>query len=181
MDRELAKGILESLLFVSEKPLTIESISNVLGNEISDPQIEELLMELQNQYSQNAIQLVQIAQGYQFKTKTDYAYWIKRFFSLQQARPLSQACLEVLAMVAYKQPITRIEIEQLRGVDSSGPIKTLLEKKLIRITGRKKLPGRPIVYGTTKRFLEYFGLRDLNELPDLKEFEENSPGLQHPL
>lgn len=173
MEQEIVKGILESLLFVSEKPLTLENFTDVLGEGISKQEVEELLDELQKQYSNRAVQLIQIAHGYQFRTRKEYAGWIKRFFSLQESKPLSAACMEVLAMIAYRQPMTRIEIEQLRGVDSGGPLKSLLEKKLIRILGRRKLPGRPIIYGTTRRFLEYFGLRDLKELPDLKEFEQS--------
>ncbi len=118
------------------------------------------------------IQLVQLAGGYRLVTKQDYAPWLKRMDKAKAAQKLSRSALESLAIIAYKQPLVRAEIEEIRGVETSGVLRTLLERKLVRIVGRKEVPGRPIMYGTTKFFLEHFGLQDLTQLPPLREFKE---------
>jgi segregation and condensation protein B len=118
------------------------------------------------------IRLAEVAGGYRLVTKQEYAPWIKRLDKAKSAAKLSRSALESLAIIAYKQPIVRSEIEEIRGVETSGVVRTLLERKLVRIVGRKEVPGRPIMYGTTKFFLEHFGLNDLSQLPPLREFKE---------
>jgi segregation and condensation protein B len=118
------------------------------------------------------IRLAEVAGGYRLVTKQEYAPWVKRLDKAKSAAKLSRSALESLAIIAYKQPIVRSEIEEIRGVETSGVVRTLLERKLVRIVGRKEVPGRPIMYGTTKFFLEHFGLHDLSQLPPLREFKE---------
>ena len=118
------------------------------------------------------MRLVAVAGGYRLVTKQDYAAWVKRLDKAKTAAKLSRSALESLAIIAYKQPLVRGEIEEIRGVETSGVLRTLLERKLVRIVGRKEVPGRPIMYGTTKFFLEHFGLSDLSQLPPLREFKE---------
>jgi segregation and condensation protein B len=118
------------------------------------------------------IQLVQVAGGYRLVTKQEYGPWLKRMEKAKAAQKLSRSALESLAIIAYKQPLVRAEIEEIRGVETSGVLRTLCERKLVRIVGRKDVPGRPIMYGTTKFFLEHFGLQDLSQLPPLREFKE---------
>jgi segregation and condensation protein B len=120
--------------------------------------------------------LAEVAGGYQFRTASELAPWLRKL-SKDRTFRFSQAALETLAIIAYRQPITRAEIEYLRGVDSGGVMKTLLEKNLLRILGKKEVPGRPLLYGTSRQFLELFGLRDLNDLPTLKEFSALDPEL----
>ena len=116
---------------------------------------------------------MEIAGGYQILTKTDFAEWIKKFNLIKLSARLSRAAVETLAIIAYKQPIIRPEIEVIRGVNVEGILKNLLDRRLIKILGRKDVPGKPLLYGTTKEFLQYFGLKDLSELPTLKEFKES--------
>jgi segregation and condensation protein B len=118
------------------------------------------------------IQIVQVAGGYRLVTKQEYGPWLKRMDKAKTAQKLSRSALESLAIIAYKQPLVRSEIEEIRGVETSGVLRTLCERKLVRIVGRKDVPGRPIMYGTTKFFLEHFGLQDLTQLPPLREFKE---------
>jgi len=129
--------------------------------------------ELKTDYNARGIQLVEIAEGYQLCTREEYAEWIKKFYKIDKGSKLSQASLETLSIIAYKQPITRVELEEIRGVDSGGVVRTLLEKNLIKNMGRKKVPGRPMMYGTTRKFLEYFGLKSLSDLPTLEEFKDD--------
>ena len=168
MSRKL-KAIVEALLFSTEKPLTTSDIHACLPDE-SISHIKQVLNELQHEYESmgRSFTLKEVAGGYQFRTRSDYGPYILRMLKTAPAR-LSRAALETLAVIAYKQPILRQEIERLRGVDVGGILKTLLEKGLIRIVGRKNLPGRPLIYGTTKKFLEVFDLKDLDSLPKLKE------------
>jgi len=163
------KAIVEALLFSTEKPLTTSDIHACLPDE-SISHIKQVLNELQHEYESmgRSFTLKEVAGGYQFRTRSDYGPYILRMLKTAPAR-LSRAALETLAVIAYKQPILRQEIERLRGVDVGGILKTLLEKGLIRIVGRKNLPGRPLIYGTTKKFLEVFDVKDLDSLPKLKE------------
>ncbi|MBW1813099.1 MAG: SMC-Scp complex subunit ScpB, partial [Deltaproteobacteria bacterium] len=166
------KNIVESLLFVSEDPLTIGNIKNVL--EIEDPkEIRNALIELAEDYEKRsgAFLLHEVAGGFQFRTRPEYNQWVKRFIQPKASR-LSKAALETLAIIAYKQPIIRSDVEHIRGVDCGGVIRILLERKLIRVLGRKEIPGRPLIYGTTKQFLEVFDLKNLRDLPTPKEIEE---------
>ena len=166
------KNIVESLLFVSEDPLTIGSIKNVL--EVEDPkEIRNALLELAEDYENRsgAFLLHEVAGGFQIRTRPEYNQWVKRLIQPKASR-LSKAALETLAIIAYKQPIIRSDVEHIRGVDCGGVIRILLERKLIRVLGRKEIPGRPLIYGTTKQFLEVFDLKNLRDLPTPKEIEE---------
>lgn len=171
-ERELM-AILEAMLFVSPAPLSLDRLASVLCGG-SKEEVERALHRLTEEYDQQGrgLQLVQVAGGYRCVTRAEYAPWIKRLERAKPAPKLSRSALEALAIIAYKQPIVRAEIEGIRGVETSGVLRTLLERKLVRMVGRKDVPGRPIMYGTTKFFLEHFGLRDLSELPPLREFKE---------
>lgn len=166
------KLILEALLFAVDKPLTSSDIHKALP-EFSVPDITADLKELKADYEQmdRSFLLQEVAQGYQIRTKSDYAPHVLKILRSSPTR-LSRAAMETLAIIAYKQPIIRQEVERFRGVDVGGILRTLLEKDLIRIVGRKDLPGKPLIYGTTRTFLEVFNLKDLNALPKLKEIEE---------
>lgn len=170
------RGILGSLLFAAESPLTLDRLSVLVDRPRAElrPVLQEMMAGFEE--AGYGFHLVEVAGGFQFRTREDYAPWVRK---LSKERPFrfSQAALETLAMVAYRQPITRAEIENLRGVDSGGVMKTLLEKGLIRILGKKDVPGRPLMYGTSRRFLEFFGLRDLADLPTLKEISALEPDL----
>lgn len=166
------KLIVESLLFAASEPLTAREIHALLpGRELKA--IKDVLGDLKDEYDgmNRSFVLREVAKGYQFRTRTAYRPYISRMLSSTPSR-LSRAALETLAIIAYKQPIIRQEIERLRGVDVGGILRMLLKKEVIRIVGRKPLPGRPIIYGTTGKFLEIFDLKDLSSLPSLKEIEE---------
>ncbi|WP_447976743.1 SMC-Scp complex subunit ScpB [Candidatus Nitrospira bockiana] len=171
-ERDL-KPILEALLFIAHEPVTLERLAAALGS-VSKAQIRQALDQLRAEYDQaeRGVQLVEVAGGVQITTRPELAPWIKAFGKTKTSPKLSRSGLESLAIIAYKQPIVRAEIEAIRGVETSGVLRTLLERKLVRIVGRKDVPGRPIMYGTTKFFLQHFGLRDLSELPPLREFKE---------
>lgn len=168
-------GILESLLFAAgDEGLTLKQIAKVM--ELPEFEVEEMIQLLKNDYDHNenrGISLIQIAGTYQLATKKEYAIYLKRLVEVPNASTLSQAALETLTIIAYKQPITRAEIEEIRGVKTERPIQTLVAKGLIQEVGRAEGTGRAILYGTTKEFLDYFGLKDLKELPPLPETEEN--------
>jgi segregation and condensation protein B len=165
-------AILEALIFASETPLTLERAAEIMP-ETEKKEIATFLEVLVRQYDARGggICLAEVAGGYQFRTRQDLAPWIRK---LKAARPsmLSPAALETLAVVAYRQPLVKSEIDRIRGVDASGALKGLLDKKLVRIVGRKDVPGKPIIYGTTKKFLEVFNLKDLSELPTLRELKD---------
>jgi segregation and condensation protein B len=166
------KAIVESLLFASDTPLGTDKIKSVL--ETADRKaISEALTSLAEEYEsgKRGFFLTEVAGGFQLRTRPEYRQWIRR---LRETRPtrLSRAALETLAIIAYKQPVLRSDIEYLRGVDCGGTLRTLLERRLIRVLGRKDLPGRPMIYGTTKRFLELFDLKDLTGLPTLKDLKD---------
>jgi segregation and condensation protein B len=162
-------SVLEALLFLSGELLLISAIKDVI--ELPEPEIKRLMEELMAEYKNRntGLLIVEIANGYQMVTNPQYADWVRKFRSIHISSKLSVPALETLAIMAYKQPIIRAEIEQLRGVNSDSAIRTLLERRLIKIMGRKEVPGRPFLYGTTREFLQYFGLKDLTELPTLKE------------
>ena len=165
------KYILESLLFVAEEPLSVQQFKFILETEESDT-IRAALEELSEEYDHRGggFELRQIAGGYQLRTRSEYSEWVKKLLKPSPAR-LSRASLETLAIIAYKQPIIRADVEHIRGVDCGGVLRMLLEKKLIRVMGRKDIPGRPMIYGTTRQFLEVFNLKDLRDLPSPKEIE----------
>ncbi len=165
------RSAVESLLFVSKEPLGIDRLAALLP-ELEPKQIREIIASLIDDHSsrQGGFHLVPVAGGYQFRTRPEYKAWVRR---LNQASPLrlSRAALETLTIVAYKQPVIRSDIEHIRGVDSGGVIRSLLDLKLIRVLGRKDIPGRPLIYSTTRSFLELFGLSDIKDLPTLSEIE----------
>jgi segregation and condensation protein B len=166
------KLILEALLFSSDKPLTTKDFRDCLP-EADTSDIKNALKVLEHDYEvlDRSYTLKEVAGGYQFRTRSEYGSYILKMLQSTPNR-LSRASMETLAIIAYKQPILRHEIEMLRGVDVGGILKTLLEKGLIKIMGRKHLPGRPLIYGTTKRFLEVFDLQDISSLPKLKEIKD---------
>ena len=165
------KAIIESLIFASQSPIKVSRIAQVLEGiklRAIKGALDDLIREFQT--SNRGFFLEEVADGFQFRTKPGYQKWVKK---LTRTRPdrFSQASLETLAIVAYRQPVVRSDIEQIRGVDTGGVLKFLLEKHLIKILGRKAVPGRPIIYGTGGKFLEIFGLKDLKDLPSLREIE----------
>jgi segregation and condensation protein B len=164
--------IIEALLFASDSALSPDKIQAVL-KEITPDQIEEIVNSLNEKYRADghSFAIKKIARGYQMYTLPEFAPWIKALFSHNRREKLSQQSLEVLAIVAYKQPIVKSDVDRLRGVNSEGPIFTLLDRKLITIVGRKPAPGRPLLYGTTQEFLTHFGLKDLDDLPRIEELE----------
>ena len=169
---EEIKYIIESLLFVTEEPLTIDKIKKVLET-VDTTDIKNAITDLNEEYEarNGAFTLREVAGGYQIRTRAEYSPYIKRLVQPNPQR-LSKPALETLAIIAYKQPLIRSDIEFIRGVDCGGVLRMLLEKKLIRVLGKKEIPGRPLIYGTTKQFLELFGLKDLNDLPSPKEIQE---------
>jgi segregation and condensation protein B len=180
--KEELKRVIESLLFVHEHPLTVDNIVKIVEDQAGKKEIKEILRELLAEYEGmgRSFQLVEVDGGYQFRTKAAYARWIKNLRKVKPAR-LSQSALETLAIVVYRQPIVRAEIEHIRGVDSGWVLNSLLEKGLIKILGRKEVAGRPLVYGSSRRFLEIFGLRDLSALPTLQELDalREKEGTEH--
>lgn len=169
MDDTQNKSVLEALLFLSGEPVTLSAIREVI--DLPEPEIKRLMNELVIQYRERngGLFVAEIANGYQMVTNPGYSEWVIKFRSTQLSSKLSMPALETLSIIAYKQPLIKAEIEQLRGVNSDSAVKTLIEKRLIKIIGRKEAPGRPFLYGTTKDFLQYFGLKDLTELPTLKD------------
>jgi segregation and condensation protein B len=174
MEREEVKSIVESLLFVADGPLTLQRFAEVLDG-VEKETVHEVLGELQSECeaASRGVRLVEVAGGYQLRTTKSNADWVKKFLGGRPAR-MGKATLETLAIIAYRQPITKAEIEAIRGVDVDGVIATLLERSLIRAVARKDVPGRPFLYGTTPEFLQLFNLKDLTHLPTLKEMEEIS-------
>lgn len=170
----------EALLYASGEPLSIERIAQVF--DIEPQTVNDVMNVLKDKMIKNGsgLELVRMENTYQLATKTEYAEYIKKAFDLRRRTPLSSAALEVLAVVAYNQPVTKSFIEQVRGVDCSGVVTTLVEKGLIEERGRLELPGKPLLYGTTKNFLRCFSLNDLSELPPLpqKENDERDIGEQ---
>ncbi len=168
-----AKSIIEALLFVSSEPITLRQITQVL-EDVNAAIARQLIYELRDEYrdSNRSFQLIELANGFQICTRPEYNQWIKKFYTRQIATKLSKAALETLAIVAYKQPVTRAEVEEIRGVSSGGVLSGLIEKGLVRISGRKSSPGRPLLFATTDEFLKQFGLKNLSELPTADEIEQ---------
>jgi segregation and condensation protein B len=169
---ENIKAVIEALIFASDTPLALEKICIILSD-VEKTEIKEAFEKLVLEYNerQGGIYLQEVAGGFQFRTRSEFSQWVKK---LKSTKPhsLSPQAMETLAIVAYKQPIVKSEIESIRGVDVGAPLKGLLDKKLIRIVGRKDVPGKPIIYGTTRKFLEVFNLKDLMDLPNLRELKE---------
>jgi segregation and condensation protein B len=169
---ERLKSIVESLIFASDKPMTVRKLVELTG-ESSGDDIQTCIEFLRADYGDRGVVLHEVAGGYQFRTNPLNAHWVQQLVAGKPVR-LSRAQLETMAIVAYRQPITRPEIDEIRGVDSGGTLKVLIDRNLVRILGKKEEPGRPMLYGTTKEFLEFFNLKDLKELPTLREFYELS-------
>ncbi len=168
MEKEQKKALLESILFISGTPLNLKDLQKI--TEFSTGEISFLLNELMAEYRdrKGGILLVEVAGGYQMVSNPEYSHWVKKLKATTPQK-LSIAALETLSIVAYRQPITKAELEQLRGVNSDGVIKSLLERRFIRIVGKKEVPGRPLIYGTSREFLQHFGLKDLSELPTMRD------------
>jgi len=170
---EEVRAILEALIFASPQPITPREVGKVLAG-VERERWQSALEELRTDYARDGrgLQLVDVAGGWQITTRPEYNDWVRELLDPKAPTRLSIQALETLAVIAYKQPVTLPEIIELRGVKSGGVLKTLLEKRLIRIVGRKEVVGRPMLYGTTKQFLLHFGLKDLAELPKVEEFAE---------
>ena len=173
MEREEIKAIIENILLAADQPVSEAQFKNLFGDEVEKVSFKSVLEELIDEYNSRNLQILQVAEGYQLCTRHDYSNWVRKFLKFDKTRKLSQPSLDTLSIIAYKQPLTKAEVEEIRGVDSSGVVRTLLEKKVISPGGRKKVPGRPIMYRTTRKFLEYFGLKDLSDLPTLEDFKES--------
>ncbi len=167
--------VLEALLFAMAEPLSLQTLAKAFEDPPKEAELKAALAELKHelQSENRAFELVEVANGYQLRSKVVFAPWIKRLVALRAPR-LSRSALETLSIIAYQQPITRVEIEQIRGVDSASVLKTLLDRRMIRILGKKDVPGRPLVYGTTRLFLEVFGLKSLAQLPPIEEATEEN-------
>lgn len=173
VDEITAKRIIEAVLFSSAKPVSVAALKKILKGYRADV-IAKFITELADEYEREnrSFTINEVANGYELVTKIDYFHWLSKAEVQKKTRNATHAMLETLAVLAYKQPVTRNEIEELRGVDCSGILATLLERNFIKITGRKEVPGRPLLYATTERFLEHFGLRSLSDLPRISEIRE---------
>jgi segregation and condensation protein B len=171
MEHDEVKPILESVIFVSPSPVKLETLFEILPESNREVILEEL-HRIKEEYEDlsKGVELVEVAGGYQFRTKPRWAEWVARLKKAKTVK-FSQSALETMAIIAYRQPVIRPQIEEIRGVDCGWILRSLMEKGLIKIVGRKDLPGRPIIYGTTKAFLELFNLNTLSDLPSLKEIQ----------
>jgi segregation and condensation protein B len=166
------KAIIEALIFASPEPITVKALAKLLDPETKDA-ILEAIAALKADYDRpGGLQLVEVAGGYQIVTRPELHEWVRRLFHERTTQKLSVAALETLAVVAYKQPITAPEIAEIRGVNAAGVVSTLIERRLVKIAGRKHVVGRPFLYGTTREFLERFGLNDLSDLPKVEDMSE---------
>ncbi|HET7319883.1 MAG TPA: SMC-Scp complex subunit ScpB [Nitrospirota bacterium] len=173
MDDQQLKSAIEAILFVAGNPLSVERLTGLFEEEDAG-RIETQLASLAQEYDSRGagIMLAEVAGGYQLVTRQENAPWVRKFKSVKVSSKLSRPALETLAIVAYKQPITRTEVEAIRGVNIGGIMRNLMERRLVKIVGKKDVPGKPMMYGTTPEFLQYFGMKDLSSLPTLKEFQE---------
>lgn len=173
MDEQRVKSVIESVLFVSDRPVSPKDIADILGEGFDTKSVRKYLEEMMQHYEsqKGGILLREVAGGFQLYTNPENAEYLKKLIDIKPFR-LSRAALETLAIVAYRQPVTKAEIEDIRGVDSSGALRVLIERKLVKIIGKKDEPGRPFLYGTTKEFLEFFDLKSLGELPTLKDLDQ---------
>ena len=181
MERDELKSIVENVLLAADQPVHVDELEKIFLNTAEKKDLQLILEELKEEYQSRNLQILEVADGYQLCTRHEFNDWIRKFLKLDRSSRLSQPGLDTLSIIAYKQPLTRQEVDDIRGVDSSGVIKTLLEKKVIGPAGRKKVPGRPIMYRTTQKFLEYFGLKDLNDLPTLEDLKEDLEDGDNPL
>lgn len=176
MEISEVRQILEALLFVSERPLSLRELKELIKTDYADmDNIENILNELKEKYANlnKPYEIKFVADGWTFATKPQYSLWIKKLFKEKSVLKLSPAALETLAIIAYKQPITRAEIDEIRGIESSGVIDTLLDRKLVKVAGRKEALGKPLLYDTTQDFLKHFGLAHLSELPLIEDMPKD--------
>ena len=181
MESERLKAVLESLLLAADGPVSADRLANAVGEDVPRKDVVAALAELGEEYERTGrgLRLAEVANGYQLRTAKEHAEFVRRLTAVKPAR-VSRANLETLAIIAYRQPVTRAEIEEIRGVSVDGVVSTLLERRLIRIVARKDVPGKPFLYGTTKEFLEAFNLKDLKSLPTLQEMEDMTQALREP-
>ena len=172
MKSDHSKAVVEALLFASSKPLPLDTLAEASG--IDKAGLRDALKDLQEEYSSRprGFTLEEVAGGFQLRSDPRFKEQIGKLYAARSRRRMTRSSLESLAIIAYRQPVTRAEVESIRGVDSGAVLKTLLSLSMVRILGRKEAPGRPILYGTTREFLEYFGLRDIESLPTLEEVTE---------
>lgn len=170
LDDARAKQVVEALLFASAKPMKVAEIKRVLTG-FSVEKIEGWIAEIREGFVRDnrSFEILEIAGGYEIATKKEFAPWILKVELQKKARQASQSALETLAILAYKQPLTRAEVEDLRGVDVSGVLNTLMERGFLKIVGKKEIPGRPFLYATTEKFLEHFGLKSIQDLPRIED------------
>ena len=169
MDKEKMKRVLECLFFVTNRPLPVKEVCEIVGEQESDVSglVEEIKDEMEKRGS--ALQILQVAEGYQMGTREGFGYWVKKLFREQTTFRLTPSAMETLSIVAYKQPITRAEVEEIRGVEVIGVLETLIERKLVKVAGRKETVGRPLLYATTPEFLRHFNLWKISDLPSLED------------
>ena len=167
------KQTIEALIFASDFPLSVTKICGII-DDLAEEGAAEIIRELQTEYERydRGFTLRETAGGYEFVTQPEHAVWVRKLLAERRRMRLSRAGLETAAIIAYRQPVTRADVEKIRGVDSGGPLRTLLERKLIKIAGREKTPGRPIIYTTSEEFLRYFGVNSLADLPQLEEIQD---------
>lgn len=177
---DIYKAIVESLLFASSKPVPLRKLVEVIndssGEKVDSKLIRGVIEQLRSEYDEQgrAFQIEEIADGFQALTRPEYHEWVRALASSHQQPRLSPAAVETLAIVAYKQPVNRALVDDIRGVQSGALLRTLMEKRLIKVVGREEVPGRPLLYGTTKEFLEHFGLKTIKDLPSVKELPDLS-------
>lgn len=170
---EHLKPILEALIFASPEPLTVKEAVSLLAGEATKDEIEAAIALLRRDYDRaGGLQLVEVAGGYQIVTRPDLHEYVRRLFHERTSQKLSVQALETLAVIAYRQPITAPEIAEIRGVNTSGVLNTLINRKLVKIVGRKQVVGRPFMYGTTREFLDKFGLNDISDLPKVEDLAD---------
>ncbi len=174
MDKDKVKSVVECLLFVTNRPLPLDEMADITGE--SPEELEALLGEMSQELEarKSAIQIAKVAEGYQYASLSGFSYWVKKLFRDQTTFRLSQSALETLSIVAYKQPITRAEIEEIRGVEVIGVLETLIERKLVKIAGRKESVGRPLLYSTSPEFLRHFNLWKVSDLPSLDDLAKEA-------
>jgi len=166
------KAIVEALIFASPEPLSLKALARMLDSEPKED-VAAAVEALRQDYDRpGGLQLVEVAGGYQIVTRPELHEWVRRLFHERTTQKLSVAALETLAVIAYRQPVTAPEITEIRGVNATGVLGTLMERKLVKIVGRKAVVGRPFLYGTTREFLERFGLNDLSDLPRIEDVSE---------
>lgn len=183
------KNVIETILFAAEKPLTLKELREVCSKaaegefsteesrawqKVKEKDLQQAIADLNRRYdeSQSGLQIREIADAFQLVSKSDYVPWLRCLYEEHRPQRLSQPAMETLAIIAYRQPITRADMEAIRGVAVDGVVQTLLERGLIKIAGRSEVPGRPLLYGTTQEFLEHFGLKNVNDLPAVEELRK---------